>query len=197
MMKHIVFAFLLIFSTSFADEPWHDAMQPNIDIEDFSAHLDDQNVHFYYFSQCSHEGHGDVEPFYHLTLEHSDICNIHDLLSKMSSKGKLSLLKNAPSLYSLGNKIRRVHPLRFGGYIFSQHDLRKKMRTISESSFKWNNFINGFGERMDKEIKKGNFYQYLPGFHDSLRHLPMDRGVVEQLIENRNWNGLVRYCINL
>ena len=199
MMKHIVFAFLLIVSTSFAEESWHDVMQPSVDFEGLSAHLDDQNVHFYYFSQCAHDGDGDgdVEPFYYLVLEHSDICNIHDLLAKMSSKGVFSLLKNAKSLYSLGDKIRRVHPLRFSGYIFSQHDLRKKMKTISESSFKWNNFINGFGDRMDKEIRQGNFYHHLPGFYDSLKHLPMDRSAVEQLIESRNWNGLARYFINL
>ncbi len=197
-MRYLPILCLLMFSLNgYSNEPWHYASEPTIDSEDFSSHIMDQNVHFYYFTDCAYGDGASVEPFYNLLLEHSDICNIHDLLSKMSDKGVVSLLKNAKSLHSLGDKIRRVHPLRFIGYICSQHDLRKKMRAISESSFKWNQFVSGFGERLEQEIKNGNFHQYLPGFHDSLKHLPVDVNVVDQLMYSHNWDGLVRYFMNM
>ncbi|PCI76078.1 hypothetical protein COB21_04825 [Candidatus Aerophobetes bacterium] len=197
-MKSFLLSLLLLVAnvSCYGDDPYAE-IYPRIESGQFSDHLVDQNVHFYYFSNCADDGAYNIEPFYHLTLEHSDICNIRDLLAKMSEKGKMSLLKNAKSLYSLGDKINRVHPVRFIGYIVSQHDLRKKLRKISESSFKWNHFAKGFGKRAQHEINNGNFYQYLPGFYDSLSHLPLEREVVDSLIHHRNWHGLLHYFISL
>lgn len=198
MKKTLLLLLMAVSAPYFAgDDDLYEPIYPQIEVGKYEDHMHDQNVHFYYFSNCAVDGFGDVDPFYHLPLDHSDMCNIRDLLNKLSSKGVPSLLKNAKSLYSLGGKIERVHPVRFIGYIASHHDLRHKLRIISETSFKWNSFVKGFGKRASLEVNHGNFYQYLPGFYHSLSHLPVDRNVVDELLHNRNWSGLLHYLITL
>ena len=82
--------------------------------------------------------------FYALALSPDDQDNIRYIVRAMGKDNLVQLAWNKGTLEKKGKKIEHVHPMRFIGYILSQHDLRESLRKIRKSSFKWDHFIGGF-----------------------------------------------------
>lgn len=135
----------------------------------------------------------EAEPFFSLSLLNEDKKNIRKLITTMSDKNIVQLLLDIKSMTKVGDKIRRVHPLRFIGFILADPYLKRCLKSIEGDSIKWNNFIEGYNERMQKEAKEGNLEEYLPGFSELLRANPSD---IQAFIQSEDYIGLVRFYLN-
>ncbi|GAB4189476.1 MAG: hypothetical protein Tsb0015_10190 [Simkaniaceae bacterium] len=133
-----------------------------------------------------------VEPFYKLAISETDKINVSKLIKKLADRNVIELLWHKKEMTRLGDKIEHLHPLRFIGYIYSRPDLIKCMKTISQNSFKWHAFVDGFAGGMDKEAKRNNLIAYLPGF---CRETGAEENAIRNFISKHQWEELLRYYL--
>jgi hypothetical protein len=129
------------------------------------------------------------ESFFNLPLDDKEKRFIHSIISTIADKNLVQLVFERGNLEKKGKKINQVHPLRFMGYILSQHDLKERARIIKKSSFKWDAFIDGFAKRMKEELAKNNVYQHIPGFALQVGSTPEH---INPFIHKKDFEGLVR-----
>lgn len=142
---------------------------------------------------CNSHGHHEVKQFLHLPLLEWEKKNIYKIVSTMGEKNVVQLLFEKKTLERKGKEINHVHPMRFIGYAFSDPYLKKCMARIKTSGFKWGGFIDGFGGRMKEEYNRNNLLPYVPSFCEYLNANPEK---VTRFIQNRDWDGLVKYLIS-
>ncbi len=130
----------------------------------------------------------DTGPFYHLPINEKEKELIEAIVLTMAEKNVFQLAFEKRSLEKKGKRVNGVHPLRFIGHIFSSPELKRAMRTIRKSSFKWDGFLDGFSKRMKLEYEDGNLFPYVSGFSEWIH---ADPEVVAHYIEKRDWEGLL------
>lgn len=129
------------------------------------------------------------EPFFQLPLNEKEKRLIKIIISTMADKNIIQLALEKRTLEKKGKKVNHVHPLRFIGYILSNHSLKENLRAIKKSSFKWDAFIDGFSKRMREELSNGNIYQHINGFASLVGSTPDH---VKRYIDKKDWEGLVK-----
>jgi hypothetical protein len=134
----------------------------------------------------------DTSIFYQLPLTESEKKIIRKIITTMAEKNVFQLLLEKRSLEKKGKKIRHIHPLRFVGFILADSHLRRCMKTISKSYFKWSNFVEGYEERMKEESKKGQLLPYVPGFAELLKADPQ---VITNYINKSEYEDLINYFL--
>jgi len=134
----------------------------------------------------------EVDLFQTLPISHSERETISFIITNMAEKNIFELAFDKKKMEEKGKRINHVHPLRFIGHIFSRHDLKKNMKRIKKSSFKWDAFMDGVARRMKEENSKNNLLMYVSGFAKSLGVNP-DK--VTYYIQKKDWEGLVRYLM--
>jgi len=132
---------------------------------------------------------GHIEPFYQLPLEEKEQRLIHELIKNIAEKNVWALLFKKKEMERLGKKINHVHPMRFMGYILSDPKLKKWLREIRGSSFKWDYFIGSFGNRMKEENAKNNIVPYIPGMAHLLH---VDQSHILGYFHTKDYEGLVK-----
>jgi hypothetical protein len=130
-----------------------------------------------------------IEPFYQLPLDEKEQRLIHELLKNIAEKNVWALLFKKKEMEKLGKKINHVHPMRFMGYILSEPKLKKWLREIRSSSFKWDYFIGSFGNRMKEENAKNNIAPYIPGMAHLLH---VDQSQILGYFHNKDYEGWVK-----
>lgn len=130
--------------------------------------------------------------FQALPITRSEGETISYIITNMAEKNIFELAFDKKKMEEKGKRINNVHPLRFIGHIFSHHDLKKNMKRIKKSSFKWDAFIDGFARRMKEENSKNNLLMYVSGFAKSIGANP-DK--VTYYIQKKDWEGLVRHLM--
>ncbi len=136
----------------------------------------------------------EAKPFFDLPLKEKEKKIIRDLIEGIAETPllQLALPSEQGRIKKLGDKARVVHPLRFIGFILSDAQLRKLLKDISESSFKWPRFVEGFESQMKEEAKKGNLNMYVPGFAELLG---ADVGQIQELIQKKNYAGVIEFFL--
>ena len=132
------------------------------------------------------------ESFLELPLNEPEKKIIHKIISTIAEKNPIKLAFEKRSLDKKGKKIHHVHPLRFLGYIFSDPFLKKCMKEIKKSHFKWEGFMDGLSKKMREESHDHNILPYAEGFAD---YVNADRDHVVRYLEHHDWEGLVRYLL--
>lgn len=117
---------------------------------------------------------------------------IYTIFTTMADKNVIQLAWEKKSLEKKGKKINPVHPMRLLGYVFSDPDLKKAMRAIKKSHFKWNGFIDGFSRRMKEEAGRNNLVRHIPGFCEQVGANPDE---VRHYIDKHDWEGLARHLL--
>jgi len=125
------------------------------------------------------------------TLE--DEAKIEDLISSMGKHGKVVLLlHHEKRLRQIGDEVRYLHPFKFLGYIFAREDLKAHMATIFDDYFKRTNFVKDFSQTMDIYDLKNKLTIYINDFGNEINVSP-DK--IRPFIDNKDWEGLVRFLI--
>lgn len=132
---------------------------------------------------------GHIEPFYQLPLDEKEQKLIYELVKSIAEKNVWGLLFKKKEMEKLGKRVNHVHPMRFMGYILSEPKLKKWLREIKSSSFKWDHFIDGFGNRMKEETAKNNIMTYIPGMAHLLH---VDQSQIIGFIHTKDYEGLVK-----
>ena len=132
----------------------------------------------------------DYSLFFNLRLLEEDKKNISSLIKNLADKSYYDLLKMKKAMVHLGRKIDPVHPLRFIGYIMSDHSLKRRVKHIQNDWLLSHEFIKGFGNRMSHEANRGNLLPYVPGLCQLTKSSP---SIVEHYIHSHDWKGLVEY----
>ena len=127
-----------------------------------------------------------------LVCTERDQARIYEIITTMADDGVISLGIKKNYLEQLGAEINHVHPLKFLATIFSNPRLKKSMRDVYDSYFKWTGFLGGLTPRLADEAKKGKLNQYAEDFANEV-NVPSDK--VLQFFEARDWENLVRFLI--
>lgn len=132
----------------------------------------------------------DYGPFYRLSLSHKDEKMITKIISSLGEYNWVKLLMMKKELEKIGDKLAdAVHPLRFTGFIFADPYLTHCMKEVKNHRFKWGRFLGGYSENMDKELKRNNLYQHVPGYcHET----GADPSQIIHYIDRRDWEGLLK-----
>lgn len=132
---------------------------------------------------------GQIEPFYQLPINEKERKLIFELMKTIGEKNVWGLLFKKKEVEKLGKRVNHVHPMRFIGHILSDPKMKKWLKNVRNSSFKWDHFIDGFSDRMKEEHAKNNLLHHIPGFAHLLN---VDPNEVTSYIENRDYEGLVK-----
>ncbi len=145
------------------------------------------------------------DPFVkNLTLKDSDRHTIASIIETVAYTNPLLLLPKQGEMKKKGDKINAVHPLRFLGVVFTDHELIKALKKIKENGFKWDGFLtgklsgrDGIAQRLDEEYNSNNFMEYVPGF---CRHLGLNteqEDHVKKHCNKKDWGGLILYLMSV
>ncbi len=130
--------------------------------------------------------------FFNLPLSDEDKITIRQIVTTMADKNVIQLLLEKRSMEKKGDKIQPVHPLRFAGYVLTDPMLKRCMKAVSKSTFKWKGFIDGYEKRIKEERRAGTLDCYVPGLADLLE---VDRSVVQRYINQENYGGLIKHFL--
>ncbi len=133
--------------------------------------------------------HPSVELFYQLPLSEREQRQIAELMKTIGEKNIWGLLFRKREVEKMGKKVNHVHPMRFISHILGDPKLRKHLKEVKNSSFKWDHFIDGFAKRMKEETHKQNITAYIPGM---AHYLQVDPEEIAAFIQKKDYEGLVK-----
>jgi len=126
------------------------------------------------------------------TLE--DENKIDDLITTIGVLGKMDLLlHHEKRLRKMGDELRYIHPFKFIGYIFSKPDLKGHMGSVFDDYFKRSKFVKDYSQTMDIYDLRNKLYIYLEDFANEV-NIPSHK--IKPFIDNKDWEGLLRFLIN-
>lgn len=124
-------------------------------------------------------------------IEQTDQNNITKLITRLGNWGVGRLLWHVKEMNHLGDRIRHVHPLSFLGYIYSQPELTKCMKSINRSYFKRKEFIAGLSEKMEIEAERDNLLPYVRNFSEKIGCQRWEDIFI--FLDRHDWIGLLAY----
>jgi hypothetical protein len=130
-----------------------------------------------------------VDLFYQLPLTEREQRQIAELMKTIGEKNIWGLLFRKREVEKMGKKVNHVHPMRFISHILGDPKLRKHLKEVKNSSFKWDHFIDGFAKRMKEETHKQNVTPYIPGM---AHYLQVDPEEIAAFIQKKDYEGLVK-----
>lgn len=160
----------------------------NPECEDLSAFLKQPNI-----TRVSDTPATPSNPYENLPITFEEKQKISEILMTMADNNVFQLLFHKKHLEKLGHEINHVHPVRFLGAVFSDPRLVHCMRQIKKSSFKWDGFIDGFGQRFHQELRANNVNEFVPGLAESLK---VQVGDVQPFVDKKDFEGLVLFFMN-
>lgn len=130
--------------------------------------------------------------YYDLICTDEDRANIHEIVSTVAEKSKVSLLFNQTYLREKGAAVTHVHPLRFMGVIFSDPYLKTCMFYICNDYWKRSSFVGDLSSALSREADKNNLHIYL---NDFAKEVGVPYESLKGFIDNRDWDNLVLFLI--
>ena len=127
-----------------------------------------------------------------------DKANIAELLKIFDESSIPGLSVKIFRLAELGRQIRHLHPFTFLYIVLTDPVLKSRMRRIYDITIKRLGMMNrnfmseGFGNKLDRELKRGILEPYIEPFADSL-HLPPD--AIRPLIRKAAWFDLCYFLL--
>ncbi len=117
---------------------------------------------------------------------------IEEIVTTMGTTFTPLLKLKEKQLRELSKKLRGMGSFNFLGYIFTQPELKEHMRTIEDSSWKFNGFMGSVRKGFDRDKAAGTIWEEIPGF---ARLLDVDEAKLHKFIEKNQWDELVQYLV--
>ena len=99
----------------------------------------------------------EAKRFFELPVSEEEKMLIRKIITNMADKNVVQLLLEKKSMERKGDRIHPVHPMRFAGIVLTDPNLKRCMKAITKSTFKWNGFLDGYEKRMKEEARAENF----------------------------------------
>lgn len=126
-------------------------------------------------------------------LSARDEADIRYIVTTLSDVSTPRLLFFKSSLDDAGDRIHHVHPLNFLGLIFSDTELRVKVRNIKAKSWVWKTFMSGLKTSLNEEYAKQNL---LPEYYASFsERVGIDQRKIDDAAQNARWDDMVNILI--
>lgn len=132
--------------------------------------------------------------FYSLPLHQWEKKVIEKIITSMAEKSLAQLLLDKKEMEKKGDQIHHVHPLRFMGHAISQTYLKSCMKQFRSNSFKWNNFIDGYSQKMKEMAAADNLIKHLDGFCE---FLGLEYEPISDYVQKGQYEALVDYLLQL
>jgi len=117
---------------------------------------------------------------------------ISEIIITMGSYSLIALGLKKSHLTHLGKKLHDVPPLQFLGWIFSNPSLRKHMRSIRKSSFKWHGFLKGLKPGLEALYHSKTRKEELLRF---AHFLSVPAAPLIEKADKQDWQGFVEFLI--
>ncbi len=130
--------------------------------------------------------------FFELPVSDEEKILIRKIITNMADKNVVQLLLEKKSMERKGDRIHPVHPMRFAGIVLTDPHLKRCMKMITKSTFKWNGFLDGYEKRMKEEARSGTLICYASGLADLLE---VDRSVIIGYLNQGNYGGLIKHFL--
>jgi len=122
-----------------------------------------------------------------------DMEDIRYIVCFLSDNHEIKILIHQPSLDSAGDRIQHVHPLAFLKFVFSDPELKVKVRNIKGKSLVWRRFIGGLKGSLSEEHRKNNL---LPEHYDDMAyHIGIKVSELNHSVRRADWDELVNTLI--
>lgn len=142
-------------------EPHLTTLQEQPSLELCGVYIGDDGLEY---DDGEEESSTEILSFYSLPLHQWEKKVIEKIITSMAEKSLAQLLLDKKEMEKKGDQIHHVHPLRFMGYAMSQTYLKSCMKQFRSNSFKWNNFIDGYSQKMKEMAAADNLNKHLEGF---------------------------------
>lgn len=124
-----------------------------------------------------------------------DIKLILTTMAKYASNDPTKLFRlwrKEKDLKQAGDRIEKIHPLRFLSHVFTNEELKAAMAAVRKCSIVWKKYYEGFNESMEIENKNENLTPYITDF---ATFLSINSASVTNIVGNKDWAGLIDYLI--
>ncbi len=118
---------------------------------------------------------------------------IEEIIVTMGESSIISISFKSSKLKKLCRELTKVRPLHFLGYIFTNDKLKKHIKAISTSSFKWNALISAITPILNREANSHELYEELACFAIMLK---VELKPLEEKAKERKWSDFAKYLIH-
>lgn len=127
-----------------------------------------------------------------LTVSEERAQVIEEIVTTMGDTNVVMLKFKEKHLRELSQKLRGMGSFNFLGYIFTHPELKEKMPSIGDSSWKFNGFMGSVRKGFDRDRAAGTLWDQIPGF---ARLVDVDEARLKKFVQQSEWDDLVRYLI--
>jgi len=133
-----------------------------------------------------------VRDFY-TELSPKEQADIRFIVTTLSDNPTPKLLFHKSSLDHAGDRINHIHPLNFLGFIFSDPELKVKIRNIRSKSWVWKTFMSGLKSSLNEEFHRDNL---LPDHYDEFtKNIGIEMRKLDHSASRARWDDMVNTLI--
>lgn len=126
---------------------------------------------------------------YFAQLTPQEAKDIQYIINTLGNTSQVGLLFKKKSLEQAGDRIGRVHPLRFFGYIMANQHLKNSFANIRGMA--WRNFEDGMAGSLQKAFLRDNLNQEI--IDDFAKSSHLDPARIESFVKNKQWKSLIDF----
>lgn len=131
---------------------------------------------------------------YDLPVTPDEKKDIRYIITYLSDKSLITLLRHKSSLEDAGDRINHVHPLRFLMCVFTDDELTSGIRGIyKRGGWVWSDFVHGLKESLKEEHQRNNLRD--DQVVDFSKEIEMESSAMFSSIHNKKWNDFVIFLI--
>ncbi len=131
---------------------------------------------------------------YDENISAQDKDDIRYILRTLANNSLLKIGGSSSALKSAGDRIDRIHPLRFLQVVFSDEELKVCIANIQGRSWVWSEFLSGITGSLDDEAAHGNLKnQHIKDFAKNIKIKPE---MITPYVEAEQWEELVTTLIS-
>jgi len=141
-----------------------------------------------------HQGHdlGKPRNFYaEMTPQEEN--DIRYIVKTLANKSMIALAPIMRDLDAAGDRIDRIHPLRFLMTVFSDEEMKVGVRNIRTKRWVWKNFVGGLKGSLSAEANYNNMKEeYVLAFAECVE---IDSALITPSIQSHSWDKFINLLI--
>lgn len=115
--------------------------------------------------------------------------DIRFIITFLANRSLISIAAHRLDLEEAGDRIDRVHPLKFLMYVFTDEELKVGIRNIRGKGWVWGDFVGGLKESLATEARIGNLQPHQ--MQEFARQVKVDHAHLAPYVDQRNWDEFI------
>jgi hypothetical protein len=122
----------------------------------------------------------------------SEKADIEFIVTTMGNSSLPSIAWNKSKLKSAGDRIDRIHPLRFLEEVFTNDKTIVGIYNLRSRGWLWDRFTKGLFDTLTEESNKDNLNSFIAMFATSVK---VDKGLIKAAIVGQRWSDFLKLLI--